>query len=122
MSDSDSWCILTTRLGKDVREPTDADLKDALVEVLSTADVEHPNAWLSLGLGDGTMYVLDVCGAGTIMFNQWADADFEEELAPPTKLADVSIEDAQRLWRSLLRRDVEAVRCEAWQPVMSDAK
>jgi len=114
---TDRWCILTTRMGTDVREPTDAELKDALAEVFSTVDVEHPNAWLRIGLSDGTMFVLDVYRGGTIIFNQWADSDFEEELAPPSKLAEVPVEDALRLWRSLLRGDVGAVRAEPWRPV-----
>jgi len=107
------WCILTTRMGADIREPTDAQLRAALEDVFASDDDEHPNACLRLGSDGGPMFVLDVYGAQRILFEQWADADFDDELAPPTVLKDVQLDVAMTLWRALRDRDIAAVRGKA---------
>lgn len=107
------WCILTTRMGADVREPTDAQLRAALEDVFASDDEEHPNAWLRLGSDDGPMFVLDVYGTKQIVFEQWADTDFDNESAPPMSLRHVQLEVAMTLWRTLRDRDVDAVRLRA---------
>jgi hypothetical protein len=107
---SNQWCILTTRMGAHVREPTDAQLRAALEDVFASHDDEHPNAALRLGSDDGPMFVVDVYGAQRVVFEQWADADFEDELAPPAILSDVKLEAAMELWRALRNRDVSAVK------------
>ena len=107
---SDQWCILTTRMGRDIRQPTDADLERALTEVFCAHDPEHPNAWLRLGRDEGPMFVLDVYDSRKIVFEQWADPDFDSSLAPQIALTEVHPEVALELWRSLRRGDVDAVR------------
>jgi hypothetical protein len=107
---SNQWCILTTRMGRDIREPTDADLERALTDVFSGHDPEHPNAWLRLGRDEGPMFVLEVYESRTVLFEQWVDADFDSSLAPKVALTEVHLEVALELWRSLRRGDVDAVR------------
>ena len=107
---SDQWCILTTRMGRDIREPTDAELEQALKDVFSVHDPEHPNTWLRQGRDAGPMFVLDVYQSRRILFEQWADGDFESSLAPQVALSDVLPEVALELWRSLRRGDIDAVR------------
>lgn len=104
------WCILTTRMGADVREPTDAQLRATLEDVFASDDDEHPNAWLRLGSDDGPMFVLDVYGSKQIVFEQWADTEFDNQLVSPTTLSDVQLEVAMGLWRALRNRDIDAVR------------
>ncbi len=116
---SDQWCILTTRMGADIDDPTETDLRHALEDVFSAHDDEHPNAWLRLGSDDGPMFVLDVYGSRRIEFEQWADADFDVALAPKNTLGDVRLEVAIQLWQALRRGDVEAVRGAAWQAASS---
>lgn len=80
---SNQWCVLTTRMGADIREPTDAHLHAALEDVFASDDAEHPNSCLRIGSDEGPMFVLDVYSAGRIVFKQWADVDFNEELNRP---------------------------------------
>lgn len=112
---SDQWCILTTRMGRDISEPTDADLERALTDVFATHDSEHPNAWLRLGSDEGPMFVLDAYESRRILFEQWADADFDNSLAPKIVLTEIQPEVALELWRALRRGDVETVRRAASQ-------
>lgn len=102
-------------MGVDIRSPSDEDLQSALKEVWSVSDSEHPNAWLRFGCEAGRMYMLDVYEGGTVIFSQWADADFEKELAPEGRRANVSIENALRLWRALRQGDLSTIVGEGWE-------
>jgi len=84
-------------MGVDICSPSDEDLQFALRELWDSADSEHPNSWLRLFCSTDRMCVLDVYRGGTIIFGQWVDLDFEEELAPERRRANVSIVDALRL-------------------------
>lgn len=97
-------------MGADVREPTDAQLRAALEDVFEADDDEHPNSSLRLGSDDGPMFVVDVYGAKRIVFEQWADADFEDELGPSVTLSGVKLEAALALWRAMRNRDVDAIK------------
>lgn len=109
------WCILTNRMGVDIRSPSDGDLQFALRELWDSSDSEHPNALLRLGCSTGRMCVLEVYGSGTIIFSQWVDLDFEVELVPERRRANVSIVDALRLWRSLRQGDLSTIEGEGWE-------
>jgi hypothetical protein len=100
-------------MGADKREPTDDELLAVLKDVFTSNDDEHPNAWLRVGSDDGPMFVVDVYSSRRIVFEQWADADFDNQLAPEIILSDVQLELAMGLWRSLRNRDIEAVRLQA---------
>lgn len=110
------WCTLSTRWGEDIPEPEYIDLREALDDVWSVVDKEHPNTWLRLGVEDGPMYVLDVYGSSRIVFEQWVDADYGERLAPASVLVGVALDDALKLWDAMHRGDLESVKREAWQP------
>lgn len=111
---SNSWCILTTRMGADIRSPSDEELQTILKEVLSATDQEHPNSWLRFGYDTGPMFLLDVYIDGTILFGQWLDTDYDKEFAPEGRLERVSFDDALRLWRALQRGDLDTIRCQEW--------
>ena len=107
---ADPWCILTTRMGADIREPTDAQLRAALQDVYASDDDEHPDAWVRLGEDDGPLFVVAVHSSRRVEFTQWADADYENELAPQVTSRDVPSDVVLAPWRALRDRDVDAVQ------------
>ena len=123
-TESEPWLILTTRYGGDIRDPSADDLTTALNEIYQeTLDgmtdayyAEHPNAWLRYGFDDGPMYVLDVYRNGRVIFGQWADQDYETELAPETTIENVIEERAFQLWTWLTNGDVDRIKNETSAP------
>jgi len=123
-TESEPWLILTTRYGGDIRDPSADDLTTALNELYQeTLDgmtdayyAEHPNAWLRYGFDDGPMYVLDVYRNGRVIFGQWADQDYETELAPETTIENVIEERAFQLWTWLTNGDVDRIKDETSAP------
>jgi len=110
------WWILTTRWGVDIVSPTTAQLQCALEEVFSAKDPEHPNSWLRFGHDHGPMFVLDVYESGTVVLEEWADTEFQLELAPPRLLTGTTPAAAMRLWQLLRQGDLPAVRSIDWSP------
>jgi hypothetical protein len=102
-------------MGVDIRSPSDEDLQLALREIWSFSDSEHPNSWLRFGFESGQMYMLDVYEGGTVIFSQWADPDFENEMTPERKLTNVSIQVALGLWRSLRDGNLSTIVGEDWE-------
>lgn len=111
------WWILTTRWGVDIVSPTTAQLQGALEEVFSAKDPEHPNSWLRFGRDNGPMFVLDVYEGGTVVFEEWADTEFELELASPRQLTGATQAIALRLWQLLRQGDLPAIRATDWSAV-----
>jgi hypothetical protein len=115
--DLTAWVISTTRWGKDIRAPEEATLDVALRDVYheSTGEMiaasyeEHPNAWLRYGFDEGPVFVLDVYRTGRIVFDQWADQDFEKRLAPESSM-NVAEAEARQLWRWLAQGETGKVR------------
>lgn len=120
-----NWFILTTRFGSDIRSPSEAQLRAALDEVfienhpkMTKGDYEeHPNAFLRFGKDSGPMFVVYVNREREVVFEQWADADYETELAPPGRLTSVSFGQAVELWSSARQADVTALQRHPWLPV-----
>lgn len=110
----DGWWVLTTRWGVDIVSPTTAELQGALEELFSAKDPEHPNSWLRFGRDDGPMFVVDVYEGGTVVFEEWADTEFEFELASPRQLTGATRATALRLWELLRQGDLPAVRAADW--------
>lgn len=110
------WVILTTRYGTDVGSPTEAQFIAALRELFDPRvdDEEHGDAWLRYGSDDGPMFVLTFTAAHTARFEEWADQDFEVELAPARESAPISDADALNLWMRLSAGDVQGVRDWRW--------
>src|SRR5262245_28202650 len=97
---SQPWFILTKRFGADVRNPSAETLRAALDEVVDPAhakDIEHTSAFVRYGFDDGPMYVLTYDSSRCLSFEQWADQDFETQLAPRVYMPDVTLTDALRL-------------------------
>ncbi len=119
--------VLTTRAGGAVRNPIDGDLRRALDDVFGRSPLaanapppEPASAWLLYELDTGERLVLEVCHDGTVIFDQWADADYKRELSPTTRLLGVSFSHALALWRALRAGDVSAVRAEGWEADAND--
>ncbi|MDH4611358.1 hypothetical protein [Pseudomonas sp. BN102] len=101
-------------MGEDIPSPTDEQLQATLKDVFSSSDGEHPNAWLCLGQDAGPMFILDIYSSGLVVFGQWADPDYEEELAPESRLNGVSFEVASMLWQALRSGDLATIQKQPW--------
>jgi len=111
------WFILTKRFGADVRDPSVEDLQAAVGEVVNPAhagDIEHANTFVRYGYDEGPMYVLTYDADRCVTFEQWADQDFANELAPIGYLSDVPPTEAVRLMQALRDGAVDRVKHEAW--------
>ena len=115
------WLILTRRYGADVRDPSDTDLAAAVDELfvenlpgMTEGDYAEHGASLRYGFDDGPMYVIAVGRSGTVVFEEWADQDYEEELVPPRTAQGCSQTDALHRWTLLARGDVDGLRALPW--------
>jgi hypothetical protein len=119
---STPWVILTRRYGGDTRSPTAAQLAEAIAELyretlpgMTQADyAEHGAGSLRYGYDDGPMYVLEVDRLRTVRFEQWADQDYDQELAPPREMRLVSEDRAFRLWVWLADGQIDQLLSQAW--------
>ena len=117
---NESWLILTTRYGSDIRDPSIDDFMDALNEIFHESlegmtefdYAEHSNAWLRYGFDDGPMYVLDFYRNGRVTFGQWADQDYETELNPETTIENITQERMFQLWKWLASGEVDTIKAE----------
>jgi len=111
------WFILTKRFGADVRDPSLEDLKAAVREIVDPAhvsDIEHTNCFARFGHDEGPMYVLTYDTDRCVTFEQWADPDFETELAPAGYLSNVSPAEAVTLMQALRNGQLDRIKQEAW--------
>ena len=114
------WVILTTRYGDHKKSPTRGDLSAALGELyhenlsyMTEGDyAEHPNACIRCGFDRGAMYVLDLYRTGKLIFQQWTDQDFENQLAPEVAIENVTEDRARQLWDLLVDGQVDKVKAE----------
>ena len=120
---SKPWVILTRRYGEDIRAPTAAQLAQAIGELyderlpgMTERDYEeHGTAWLRCGYDDGPMFVLEVNRLREVTLEEWADQDYEQELAPLRRMREVSQEQALRLWSWLAQGEIDRVRSQPWE-------
>jgi len=111
------WVILRRLYGASRRDPSSEELAAAIRELfvenlpgMTEADyAEHPDASLRYGHDDGPMYVLEIDRHGKATFQEWADQDYETELAP-ARVLRLSQDDALRVWTLLASRNVDGVR------------
>jgi hypothetical protein len=111
------WFILTKRVGGEVRDPSRDVLEAAIAEVVDSryaGDIEHADVFVRCGYDDGPMYVLNYHTSRRLTFEQWADPDFEDELAPAGYLFDVSHAEAVRLMHELRTGRLEHIRRAPW--------
>ena len=109
--------------GGDTRNPTVAQLADAVAELyhetlpgMTEGDyAEHGAASLRYGYDEGPMYLLEVNRRRDVRLEEWFDQDFEQELAPPRTLHDVSEDQALRLLSLLAEGLIDRVRSQPWE-------
>jgi hypothetical protein len=120
---SEPWVILMRRYGGDTRSPTVAQLVEAVAELyhetlpgMTAGDcAEHGAASLRSGYDDGPMYVMEVSRLREVRLEEWADQDFEQELAPPRTMHDVHEDQALQLWSWLAEGRIDRVRSQPWE-------
>lgn|SRR5262249_10816967 len=100
------WIKLTTRMGKCVPSPTVADLKQALADVFSSEDDEHPDCWIECGSEFKPLHVLSFLSNGRGSYVKYADMDMREELEVRDIVVD-NVEEALRTWELLINEHYE---------------
>ena len=75
---------------------------------------EHGAGSLRFGYDEGPMFVLEVSRLRDVTFEEWADQDYEQQLAPQRKMNLVSEEHALQLWGWLARGEIDQVRAQPW--------
>src|SRR5262245_565961 len=116
------WVILEKRYGDDVRNPTFLELKAAVAELyhenlpgMTPEDyVEHGAGCLRYGFDDGPMFTIDIARNGDVIFEEWADQDYETPLCPAREMYDVPESLALDLWRWLSEGQIDKVRSQSW--------
>lgn len=116
------WTILTTRYGEDCTSPSAENRLAAIAELyhenlpdMNDSDYkEHPSAWLRIGYDNGPMYVIHINRHGEATFEEWADQDFDKELAPPRRMAGISEQLPFQLWAWLAEGNLESIRSQPW--------
>ncbi|MCW8130919.1 MAG: hypothetical protein KIS92_11255 [Planctomycetota bacterium] len=119
---SQPWTILTTRYGEDCTSPGAENLLAAIAELyhenlpdMNDGDYkEHPSAWLRIGYVNGPMHVIHINRHGEAIFEEWADQDFDKELAPPRRMAGISEQHAFQLWAWLAEGNLACIRSQPW--------
>ncbi|WP_197442409.1 hypothetical protein [Lignipirellula cremea] len=76
---------------------------------------EHGAASLCHGFDDGPMYVLEVDRLREVTWEEWGDQDYEQELAPPRRMREVTEDQALRLWSWLAEGQIDRVRSLPWE-------
>lgn len=120
---SQPWIILTWRYGGDTPSPTLAQLAQAVAELyhetlpgMTKGDyAEHGAASLRCGYDDGPMLLLEVNRLREVRLEEWADQDYEHELAAPRTMREVPEEQALQLWTWLAQGEIDRVRSQPWQ-------
>jgi hypothetical protein len=120
---SQPWVILTRRYGEDTRSPTAVQLAQAIAELyhetlpgMTEGDYgEHGAASLRYGYDDGPRYVLEANRLGEVTLEEWADQDYEHELAPPRLMRDVPEDQALQIWVWLAQGQIDRLRSQPWE-------
>ena len=115
------WIILSGRFGDSIRDPTAAQLTQALREVYGDdppdpADDDPGAAHLRIGTADGREYVIEVAPGGLATFEVYADRDDGTPPDPPATMTAVPPGLMLELWALLARGDLAAVRRHPWHP------
>lgn len=98
------WTTITTVFGEYVHEPIESEMRRALEELFSSADADHPDAWIECGSKEGPLYCISVFASGYALCRKYSDGDMTLELASK-KIEDVDLETALTLWRELASGD-----------------
>ena len=93
------WITITRVFGQYVNEPGEANMRSALEELFSSADGDHPDAWIECGTEGGPLYCISICASGYAIYKKYSDVDMTAELEPK-EIANVDIRVALDLWRN----------------------
>ncbi|MBO9356990.1 hypothetical protein GG851_23620 [Bordetella petrii] len=113
-----AWTLLTGRFGSDVRNPCEADLRYALEQLFDESDSNisrsayetHPDARLRWAQGAGPLFVLIVTRQRRMTFEQWANQDLEQTIAPAHHCENIRFDDALLFWQMLSAGDIAGLR------------
>jgi len=94
------WITITRVFGQYVNEPGEAGMRSALEELFSSADGDHPDAWIECGTEGGPLYCISICASGYAIYKKYSDVDMTAELETK-EIANVDIRLALDLWRNL---------------------
>jgi hypothetical protein len=116
MAQSSGWTILHKRYGAEIRQPSHAELADAISELfdehiigMTEADyAEHPAASLRYGFDDGPMFLAEARRNKTVTLARYADQDDVDPVAAATYNVDRST--LLFLWQQLAEGNLEQVR------------
>jgi len=100
------WVNLTTRLGETVRNPKPEQLREALAELFSSFDKEHPDSWIECGSQNGPLYSLSFVSSGRGRYTKYSDVDMTDELEVKDLNAS-SPEEALELWQRFIQEQYE---------------
>lgn len=95
------WITITKVFGEYVHEPTKQDMKQALEELFTSADMDHPDTWIECGSESGPLYSISVFSSGYAIYTKYSDADMTEELEKK-EISPVDINSALTLWSDLV--------------------
>ena len=115
-----SWLFLLCRYGNEIKAPTSDQIDVAANELfhenisgMSEGDYsEHGSLSLRYGFDDGPMYVLEITRGGLARWEEWADQDYNDELAPMREISRVTEVRAIELLNALANGNFEFVRTE----------
>lgn len=100
------WVNLTTRLGRSFEDPHVDQLREALEELFSSHDDEHPDSWIECGRQQGPLHSLTFFSSGRGIYTKYSDVDMTEELETKEFTAFGPVQ-ALELWGSLINEQYE---------------
>jgi hypothetical protein len=74
------WVTLTTRMGESIANPSQRQLRQALEDLFSSEDEEHPDCWIECGTQAGPLHSYSFFSSGRGVYTKYSDVDMDEEL------------------------------------------
>lgn len=102
------WVNLTTRMGQSISRPTPSQLRDALEELFSSQDEEHPDCWIECGAENGPLHSFSFFSSGRGIYTKYSDADMTEEIQKKEHIVPDS-NRALQLWEHLIDERYEEI-------------
>ncbi|KQZ30489.1 hypothetical protein [Duganella sp. Root1480D1] len=96
------WITLTKVFGDSLRNPTTAQMEDALDELFDHADADHPDSWIECGSESGPLCCISIFSNGYALYTKYSDADMSEVLETK-RLSPIDRDAALALWSNLIQ-------------------
>jgi len=103
------WLTLFTRIGDVIQNPTLEQPKEALAELFTSNDEEHPDAWVECGSRAGPLDTISVYSSGYAILGQYAAVDMLRELES-RKIQNLDKDSALELWTKLIQGRLDEIR------------